>query len=156
MEAAEKWQIRPHSSSLVVIFEDLFNFHLYSFTLCFRKKAVIEQKDYHFLTGTLSELAKNRYCVEIIGAARPDASSGKKKPPPPSSGAPIPETASIPEEEPPEVLFNAPASPTPIASSAEVDDDDHPSDSKSDCSKIADHAKQRESNRKRKKSGSFK
>ncbi|KAM3175870.1 hypothetical protein ACTXT7_007658 [Hymenolepis weldensis] len=76
-----------------------------------QKKAVIEQKDYHFLTGTLSEVAKNRYCVEILGPARPDQASGGKKKLPPSSPsnsvAPIPEIGSpIPEEEPSEVISN--------------------------------------------------
>ncbi|VDO04709.1 unnamed protein product, partial [Rodentolepis nana] len=81
----------------------------------FEMKAVIEQKDYHFLTGTLSEVAKNRYCVEILGAARPEQTSGGKRKPPPSSHsssvAPIPElTSSIPEEESSEVVSLPPSS----------------------------------------------
>ncbi|KAM7539784.1 hypothetical protein Aperf_G00000028038 [Anoplocephala perfoliata] len=116
----------------------------------FEMKAVIEQKDYHFLTGTLNEFAKNRYCVEIIGAARPDASSGKKKPPLPSSSVPLPETASIPEEDPPEMLSNPPASPTPITPPTEVGDDDGSGDGTNEPPKIDSHYKQRKNNRRRK------
>lgn len=74
------------------------------------QKAVIEQKDYHFLTGTLSEVAKNRYCVEILGAARPEKPSRKKVPPPsPSSIAPISDvSATIPEEETSEATSHPP------------------------------------------------
>ncbi|CDS40271.1 ribosome maturation protein sbds [Echinococcus multilocularis] len=69
----------------------------------FELSAVIEPENYHSLTVVLDEHAKDRYCIEIIGVARPV--SGVKKPPLPSplssavvSTAPILETSPISEE----------------------------------------------------------
>ncbi|VDK42055.1 unnamed protein product [Taenia asiatica] len=69
----------------------------------FELSAVIEPENYHSLTVALDEHAKDRYCIEIIGVARP--LTGSKKSLLPSSlspviagTAPILETSPISEE----------------------------------------------------------
>ncbi|KAL5112796.1 Ribosome maturation protein SBDS [Taenia crassiceps] len=69
----------------------------------FELSAVIEPENYHSLTIALDEYAKDRYCIEIIGVARPLTGSKKSLPSsslPPviASAAPILETSSISEE----------------------------------------------------------